>query len=55
MLNVTWKIGNGNGEADEGISGGKDKKKVIEVLGSNKARTKEMPNEGLGSIIGVGR
>ncbi|PPD69969.1 hypothetical protein GOBAR_DD33152 [Gossypium barbadense] len=54
-LNAVGEMGNGNGEADEGISGGKEKEKVNKALGGNKAKVKEMPKEGLSFSNGAGR
>ncbi|MBA0734213.1 hypothetical protein Gogos_018154 [Gossypium gossypioides] len=53
-LNTVGEMRNGNGEADEGISGGKDKEKVNKALGGNKAKIKEMPKEGLSFSKGAG-
>ncbi|MBA0580816.1 hypothetical protein Gorai_023017, partial [Gossypium raimondii] len=53
-LNAVGEMGNGNGEADEGISGGKEKEKVNKALGGNKAKVKEMPKEGLSFSNGAG-
>ncbi|MBA0607276.1 hypothetical protein Godav_019607 [Gossypium davidsonii] len=53
-LNAMGEMRNGNGEANEGISGGKDKEKVNKALGGNKAKVKEMPKEGLSFSNGAG-
>ncbi|MBA0823556.1 hypothetical protein Goarm_020281, partial [Gossypium armourianum] len=54
-LNAVGEMGNGNGEADEGISRGNDKENVNKALGGNKAKVKEMPKEGLSFSNGAGR
>ncbi|MBA0706156.1 hypothetical protein Golax_018282, partial [Gossypium laxum] len=54
-LNAVGEMGNGNGEADEGISGGKDKENVNKALGGNKAKVKEIPKEGLNFSNSAGR